>query len=171
MFTRWVSVSAGICRGNCGIAALFGHILNGRRTIRHTSGPAGQITRWTTHCTAHCTTRCTTHDIWSLHAEERKKKKNVFWMDPGANFQKKQNKQRQNIFSALMIDGYWLCFSLKRRLLFTTPLLRLPADVVSAAAGVTRPYLNHTVGNLVFFSFFCDTSTSRWNSSRVTAAR
>lgn len=53
-----------------------------------------------------------------------------------------------------MIDGYWLCFGLKRRLLFTTPLLRLPADVVSAAAGVTRPDLNRTVGNFVFFSFF-----------------
>lgn len=47
------NVSAPICRGNCGVAALFEHILYGRGTIRHTSGHAGQITY------------CTTLDIWS----------------------------------------------------------------------------------------------------------
>lgn len=42
------------CRGGCGIAPLFDHILYGRGTIRHTSAYVGWTVYWDTH------------NIWSL---------------------------------------------------------------------------------------------------------
>lgn len=151
MFTRWVSVSAGICWGNCGIAALFGHILYERRTIRHTSGPAGQIT----HCTAHCTRRCrTTPDICSLRAGKRIK--NLFSERAHVLiFKRKKQTKAKHIFWA---DDWWLL------------TLCQPKETV----GVYYPASPSTCWRYSS-SCRCDAARSQvstfcWNSSCVTAA-
>lgn len=63
-----------------------------------------------------------------------------------------------------MIDGRRRCFRQKRRLRFTTPLHRLPADVASAAAGVTRPRLTRA-------EFFACDSSSFVHRRRLTTNR
>lgn len=83
-------------------------------------------------------------------------KNNCFPNGTKCLFSKEKTKKKLNVFFKMTIDGYWLQFIPKRQLPLTNRLLRLPADVVSAAAGV---------------QISSTQTVSRGNSLRVTAAR